>query len=231
MDDDDRRSDVLGSAKRHGVVAVLCIVLLGVPACGGSPAASLTSDGAPTLPSVTAPPPTSPPSKPALPSSAASPSTTLLKPGAGCPVSAATVTSITGTRVYGESSTSAGSCAFDSLAGGRGLLPSEIRVDIQIGSNDLPSLYAYFAPLTAKGVAGCRPFEVLRRPDLGPGAFETLCAATPTAGPSSADDFLPLKGHRALTVTVNRGVGVRDHSVAACAAEVAALLRRIRAAW
>jgi hypothetical protein len=153
----------------------------------------------------------------------------LLAPGPTCPLDAAAVSSIVGAVVHEEGRPD-GSCAFDTTAGGQGLQPSEIRVSIQKTPDDLSSVYRYFAQKTADESASCRPFRLLRRPDLGPGAFETACGATATLGPSSADDFIPADDG-AVTVTVNRGLSVRDHSISLCQAELATLVALIRRSW
>jgi len=159
------------------------------------------------------------------------PASPLLAPTSTCPLTAAAVASVVGVSVHEEVTVPAGSCAFDSTAGGQGLEPSEIRVNIQTGPNDLASLYRFFAQESSTGQPSCQPFEVIRRPDLGAGAFETACGATATLGPSSADDYLPTQNSGQLTVTVNRGLDVGDHRLAACKAETEAILGLIRKSW
>jgi hypothetical protein len=155
----------------------------------------------------------------------------LLTPGAHCPLTAATVSAVVGVHVYAQPGKPAGSCSFDSLPDGQGLEPSEVRVIIQTGPDDLISLYGFFVQQSVKGMPGCDPFQVDRRPDLGPDAFETECGATPTLGPSSADEYLPIGGNGQLTITVNRGLAASDHGVGACLSETATILRLVREAW
>jgi hypothetical protein len=199
-------------------------LLLGLSACGSTstasaPSSTVTTVGAGAVADTSHPTP------------GLSGSVTLLASKPTCPVTATTMSTILGTRVYEEPLGAPGSCAFDSTPGGRGFGASEVRVVIQVGPNDLSSMYGFFAPQAAKGVTGCRPYRVVRRSDLGPGGFETICGATKTAGPSSADEYFPLQDHRQLTVTVNRGLGVADHDVVTCERQITATVKQIHTSW
>jgi len=233
VDELEGRFDVPGQSARRSARAVMAMISgllaasLSVSACGQAPGTPVASSDPTTagtgsvtdtshIVRATATPPP-------------------LTATARCPLTAALVSSITGVRVYERASIPSGSCVFDSKAGGTGLGPSEVRVVVQTGTDDLGSLYSYFSQQRAGGLPSCQPFRLLRRPDLGPGAFETLCGAASSAptssGPASADDYLPLQDHRQLTVTVNRGVAVRDHRLVTCEAQTAAIVKQIAASW
>jgi hypothetical protein len=230
VDELDGRSHVRSqSTRRRAGWAGVAIVAFGVlvlagSACGSTSTASGASSTVTTIGdgAVADTSQTTPRLSVAAPLLAAKPT---------CPVSVTTISTILGARVHEEPSGASGSCAFDSIPGGQGLSPAEIRVVIEVGPNDLSSLYGFFSPQVAKGLPSCRPYRLVDQPVLGPGAFETTCGATATAGPSSADEYFPLQDHRQLTVTVNRGLGVPDHQVATCEAEIAALVKLIHASW
>jgi hypothetical protein len=191
----------------------LFVGLIGLAACGTSVAAQKTSVAGGPGPG---------------PAAAAPTSTTLVPRATTCPLTAQAVSSIVGVRVYEQPAVPAGSCAFDSSRTGHGLTPKEVRVDVETGTDDLAALYTFFAQRSATDFSSCRPFRLERRSDLGAGGFETECGATPTSGPASVDDYLPTQDRGQLTVTVNRGSAVPDHSVATCARESAAIVALIR---